>query len=346
MPTIKDIASAAGVSVATVSYVLNDTRYVSPDKKERVLRAIRELNYVPNAVARGLRVRESKTISLIVSDITNPFYPDVAKACEDYAREFGYTVNMVNTGDDPQRLAGALEQLRKGKVDGAIVTTAMEADRELLRQLMEEGYPIVVAHRPLERFAGDMVVSDNYRGGVLAANHLLGLGHTRIALMTGVPGSTVSLLREQGYEDAMREAGVEVRPEWLISGEAKYAPSFQATRALLQLPQDIRPTAVINISDIGALGILDAAYDLGVEVPGELAVVGFDDLFIAASRCVQLTTVKIPRYEIGRTATELLLKRIAGGKPERSELLTLPVELVVRRTCGSQTSEYNVSEET
>lgn len=338
MPTIKDIARAADVSVATVSYVLNDTRYVSPDKKERVLRAVQELNYVPNAVARGLRVRESKTISLIVSDITNPFYPDVAKACEDYAHEFGYTVNMVNTSDDPSRLAQALEQLRKGKTDGAIVTTAMEADRTVLAQFMREGYPIVLAHRPLDGLDGDVVVSDNYRGGVIATKHLLALGHTRISFMTGVPGSTVSMLREQGYRDALQEAGVTIRPEWALSGDAKYAPSFEAARRLLELPEAIRPTAVINMSDIGALGIMDAAYDMGVTVPDELAVIGFDDLFIAASRCVQLTTVKIPRYELGRTATELLLKRISGDKSGQAELLTLPVELIVRRTCGSRRS--------
>jgi LacI family transcriptional regulator len=336
VPTIKDIARAAGVSVATVSYVLNDTRYVSPDKKERVLHAVKQLNYVPNAVARGLRVRESRTISLIVSDITNPFYPDLAKACEDYAHEFGYTVNMVNTSDDPKRLAQALEQLRKGKVDGAIVTTAMEADRPILEQFIREGYPIVLAHRRLEGLDGDIVVSDNYGGSVAATKHLLALGHTRIAFMTGVPGSTVSLIREQGYRDAMHEAGVEVRPEWILTGDAKYAPSFQATRELLQLPRDIRPTAVINISDIGALGVLDAAYDMGVIVPDDLAVVGFDDLFIAASRCVQLTTIKIPRYELGRTATELLLNRISGVKAGQAELVTLPVELIVRRTCGSK----------
>lgn len=335
MPTIKDIARAANVSVATVSYVLNDTRYVSPEKKERVLRAVQELNYVPNAVARGLRVRESKTISLIVSDITNPFYPDVAKACEDYAYEFGYTVNIVNTRDDPKRFAQALEQLRKGKVDGAIVTTAIEADREILEQYMREGYPVILAHRSLEGLDGDMVVSDNYGGGVLATKHLLMLGHIRIALMTGVPGSGVSLIREQGYRDTMLEAGVSIRPEWILSGDAKYAPSFQATRRLFELPKEIRPTAVINISDIGALGVLDAVYDMGVMVPNDLAVVGFDDLFIAASRCVQLTTIKILRYELGRTATELLLNRISRNQVGQAKLVTLPVELIVRRTCGS-----------
>ncbi len=130
MATIKDIAHKAGVSVATVSYVLNDTRWVHEDKRKRVLEAIAELNYVPNAVARGLRVQKSKAISFVVSDITNPFYPDLAKACEEAAQQQGYTINIVNTDDKADRTQHALNQVRQGKVDGFILTSALEQDKE------------------------------------------------------------------------------------------------------------------------------------------------------------------------------------------------------------------------
>lgn len=334
MPTIKDIAQKAGVSVATVSYVLNNNRFVSADKRERILDAIKELNYVPNAVARGLRVRESKAISLIVSDITNPFYPDLAKACEDVAQSLGYTVNMINTNDVSSRVELAASQLLEGKIDGLILTVALERDRPVIERLLEGDYPVVLAHRGLDHLKADIVVSDNFDGAVQATNHLIRLGHKRISLMTGVEGSSVTAARLNGYLHSMKLAGLAVMPEWLPSGGARYAKSYEATKTLLQLPANQRPTAVINISDIGALGVIDAAMDSGLRIPDDLGVVGFDDLFISAIRRVQLTTVKIPRYELGQRATELLLQRIGRTRDEPREIV-LPVELIVRQTCGA-----------
>lgn len=335
MATIKDIAGRAKVSVATVSYVLNDTRYVSPEKKERVLRAIEELNYVPNAVARGLRVRESKTICLVLSDITNPFYPDMARACEEVARSHGYTLNMMNTNDQPGAIEHAAKQLREGKVDGLIVTTALEFDREVLLKLSEQGYPIVLAHRKIEDLPIDTIVSDNEAGGYMAAKHFIKLGHRRIAFVTGVNGSSVNLSRMAGYERAMAEAGITVLPEWLVSGEARYEPGYDAAAALLRLPKELRPTAIINLSDLGALSALDAAADVQLRVPEDLAVMGFDDLFFSSTRNIQLTTIRISRYELGRRATERLLERMNKTEGLQKLDAVLPVELIVRRTCGA-----------
>lgn len=343
MTTIKDIASHAKVSVATVSYVLNNTRYVSPEKKERILQAIRELDYVPNAVARGLRVRRSQTLSLVVADITNPFYPDIAKACEEAAQEAGYLVNIINTNEDGQRLADALRLLREGKTDGMIITTALEKDRTVLQELKDYALPVVFAHRELPGLDMDSVVSDNFNGAVAATNHLLGLGHRKVAFMGGVEGSEITRLRREGYVFAMRQAGFAIEPEWLISGEARYEPSYLATRTLMELEASKRPTAIININDVGAIGVIDAAYDLRLRVPDDLAVVGFDDLFIANSRQIQLTTVRIPRYELGKRATLILLEKLK--KPDRevdvkpTNRIVLPVELIVRRTCGGRGRE-------
>ncbi|MFB9276721.1 LacI family DNA-binding transcriptional regulator [Cohnella cellulosilytica] len=335
MSTIKDIAKNAGVSVATVSYVLNNNRYVSPEKKERVLAAIRELNYAPNAAARGLRAGESRTIGLIVSDLSNPFYPDLAKACEDAAQKHGYAVHMINTNDRPERMEQAAAQAREGKVDGLIVASALEADRELLQSLRERGFPLVLAHRRLDGLDADLVESDNFEAGLLAARHMLRLGHRRISFLAGVAGSPISRLREAGYRQAMAEAGIDVLPAWVQSGEAKYAASYERMLGYADLPSGERPTAVINMSDIGAMGVLDAAADRGLRVPEDVAVMGFDDLFLAAFRSVRLTTVRIPRSELGRRATELLLDRIADAKLDRRHEV-LPVELVVRGTCGGE----------
>jgi len=339
LATIKDIAQKSGVSVATVSYVLNNTRWVHEEKRKRVLEAISELNYVPNAVARGLRVQKSKAISFVVSDITNPFYPDLAKACEDLAQTKGFTINILNTDDKPDRTQFALNQVREGKVDGIIVTSALEQDREHFQKFMEQGYVIVLANRSVKGLQVDSVVADNFNGAVMATNHLHELGHKKIAFMPGISGSSITQSRMNGYLQAMEDAGLTIHPEWLTSGEARYSGSYKTTQFLLGLPEWKRPTAIISLTDIGALGVLDAATDLKVSVPDDLAVIGFDDLFISGTRSVQLTTVKIPRYEMGSIATSLLMERLEkGGKSDFQEIV-LPVELIVRKTCGKRKTE-------
>jgi LacI family transcriptional regulator len=339
MVTIKDIAKLADVSVATVSYVLNNTRWVSEDKKERVLKAIAELNYVPNAVARGLRVRESRTISFVVSDITNPFYPDLAKACENIAQAKGYTVNVINTDDQADRMQQAITQILEGRVDGLVIASALDRDKAPLQKLMKQGYPLVLASRLVEGLDVDSVVADNFNGAIMATNHLLRLGHKRIALIPGVKGSSITVSRRSGYLKAMEEAGATVYPEWFVSGEAKYTVNYNLAQTLMKLPNHKRPTAIINLTDVGALGVMDAVRDMNMRIPEEFAVIGFDDLFFSATRSVQLTTIKIPRYEIGSLATKLLFERLGNKSSVDYQEIVLPVELIVRGTCGGKKTE-------
>ena len=337
MATIKDIARKAGVSVATVSYVINNTRWVHEDKRRRVLEAIKELNYVPNAVARGLRIQKSNAISLIVSNITNPFYPDLARACEQVAQKYGYTVNVVNTDDDRTKLHEALKQLRGGRVDGAVVTSALPENRDEIEQLLKEGYPLVLASRLLEGLQVDSVAADNRNGAVMAVNYLIGLGHRRIAFVSGVKHSYINETRVEGYLDAMKQAGIRVYKEWLTSGKGLYEPSYEVARMLLELPPRKRPTAIICLTDLGAYGVLDAARDMGVSIPDDLAVIGFDDLFISSLRNIQLTTIRVPRHEMSTLATEMLFSRMADRDLEPRTVI-LPVELIVRKTCGGSAS--------
>jgi LacI family transcriptional regulator len=336
VPTIKDIAKAAGVSVATVSYVINNTRWVHEDKRKRVLEAVTELNYVPNSVARGLRVQKNMTIGFIVTDITNPFYPDLSKACEDVAQEHGFYVNVVNTNDDADRMQMALTQLRRGRFDGIVTTSAMEHDRENIDSLVQQGYPIVLASRFIEDLRVDSVVADNRRGAEMATRYFIDLGHKKIAFIGGIIGSSVTFLRISGYLNAMAEAGLQVYPEYIARSGAQYSGSYDAATKLFEMPVSKRPTAVISLNDIGALGVLDAAKDKDVNVPDDLAVIGFDDLFISGTRRIQLTTVKISRYEMGSIATSLLFERMKKGNTGDFENIVLPVELIVRKTCGGK----------
>jgi len=336
LATIKDIARKAGVSVATVSFVLNNNPGVTEDKRKRVLDAVKELNYVPNAVARGLRVQRTETIGFVVSDITNPFYPDLVKACERKAQKEGYTITVQNTDDRADRTQQALRQLREGKVDGIILTSALEQDRAFLSEMIEQGHPIVMAGRRIEGVPIDSVVADNGNGAHMATRHLQRLGHVNIAFMPGITGSSITRERMNGYIQAMSEAGLPVDPDWLVSGAARYAESYEAAKRLLALPGRKRPTAIINLTDIGALGVLDAAKDMQVSVPNELAVVGFDDLFMSGMRSIQLTTVRVPTQQMGEIATELLLDKIKKRTTGEPREIVLPVELIVRSTCGGK----------
>ncbi|MDR7079544.1 DNA-binding LacI/PurR family transcriptional regulator [Neobacillus niacini] len=339
--TIKDIAKKAEVSVATVSYVINNTRYVSPEKIERVNQAIKDLNYVPNAVARGLRFRQSKIIGLTITDITNPFYPELAKACETEALINGYTLILINTNDDRERTAIATSYLREGRIDGLIITTALEHDRSIIEKMIEENYPIVLVHRTLDNIQVDTVLSDNAYGSSRATKHLIDLGHRRICFMGGVDGSTVGNERVMVFQQTMREHGLPVMEEWNLRGEVGYKKSYEDTKRLMNLSNDVRPTAIINISDIGALGVIDAALEMGMRIPEDLAVIGFDDVFITSTKMVGLTTVHIPSYELGRVGTKILIDRINKKELNHYQNVTLPVKLMVRGTCGYRNQKGN-----
>lgn len=337
--TIKDIAKKAEVSVATVSYVINNTRYVSPEKEERVKQAIQELNYVPNAIARGLRIHESGIIGLTVTDVSNPFYADLAKACEVVAHNLGYTLTIINTADQLERTEISASRMREGRLDGLIIATALDQDRPVIEKLIEEMYPVVLVHRTLEDIHADSVVSDNFSGSFQATNHLIALGHRRICFMGGVFGSTVGTTRLNAFLHTMNEHGFSVRKEWILPGRLGYSESYEATKLLMSLPKQVRPTAVINITDTGALGVMDAVLDLGMSIPSDLAVIGFDDVFFASTRRIQLTSVRIPSHELGRISTNILIDRLSNTDPFAYQKTILPVELIIRDTCGGKSGE-------
>lgn len=332
LTTIKDIAKKADVSVATVSYVINNTRPVHPDKKKRILQAIEELNYVPNATARGLRAKKNQTIGLVISDIMNPFYPDLAKGCQDVAKDNGYTLMLYNTEDQVDQLIGVIKQVREGKIDGLILASLLNSDKELIKGLLETPYPIVLAHRKLDNINVDSVVADNFTGAYTATEHLAALGHKRIALIDGVNESPVSVERKNGYLKAME---TESLSKWVVNGKGKYQASYTNAYKLLQLPVEQRPTAIFATSDLMALGVIDAAKDLNLSVPKDVAVMGYDDLFIAASRSIELSTVRVPRYEIGKQAAQLLLNKMKNGTDftsSKAKNIILQTNLVVRKT--------------
>lgn len=327
-PTINDVAAAAGVSVATVSRVVRDHRDVRDATRERVLRVIDELGYRPSSLARALVSGYVRTIGLLVSDITNPFYPQLAKSIEREARRADYAVVICNTEDEPNESLRYVRRLRDQGTAGVIHASAGLDEKDVLAAI---GDPrrIVFANRRPTSSAPSYVVSDNVAGGRLLAEHLLGMGRRRIGFIAGPAWAANSRERLAGLRARAAEAGAEVL---VAQGDFTPASGVKAVQAWLSVSR--RPTAIVGVSDQVALGAVAALLEHGVEIPGEVAVAGFDDIEFAASQIVGLTSVAQHIDDMGRRAVRLLLRQLAAPKP-RVQRVELAPTLVVRRTTQS-----------
>jgi LacI family transcriptional regulator len=292
------------------------------------------LAYRPDAVARSLARRETRTLGLVVTDITNPFYAETAAAIVKAARAHGYTVILCDTDNIPELQAEYIEVLRQRRVDGIILGSVFLRDPAVER-LIDSGMPCMLYNRRLGSGRGNYVVLDNLRAGRELTRHLLGLGHRRIGFIGTLAGLSSAADRRRGYRAALREAGVRPQPQFVRMRGVKPETAREAAREILALPD--RPTAIVASSDRVALSVMEIAEEMGLSVPGDLAVVGVDNIPMAAHQAIQLTTVDQHLAEMGRLAVEGILDII--GDPERyrrSPLQqVLAPTLIVRRTCGA-----------
>ncbi|HUK66065.1 MAG TPA: LacI family DNA-binding transcriptional regulator [Anaeromyxobacteraceae bacterium] len=319
MATIKDVAALAGVSFTTVSHVLNDTRAARADTRERVLKAARELDYVPSAVARSLKHRVTHTLGLLVPNSTNPFFAELAHGIEDACYRAGYSVVLCNSGDDPERQKTYLRVLRQKLVDGLIVASASE-DARCFASVKGAPFPVIVVDRAIGGLAADLVQLDNELGGRLAAQHLASLGHRAIACVSGPAGLEVSRARVRGFRRGLAEAGLRLSDALTAEGAFTALGGHRAALELLRRAP--RPTAIFACNDLMALGVLRAAAELGISVPRALSVVGFDDVELFRYTYPALTTVGHSIRTLGEATVEALLARIAHPKssPTRRRL--------------------------
>jgi DNA-binding LacI/PurR family transcriptional regulator len=333
-PTIGDVARRARVSRATVSRVLNAYPHVRPQVRSAVQRAMRALGYRPDQVARSLARRETQTLGLVVADITNPFYAETARAIVETARDKGYNVILCNTDNLPRLQEEYVEVLRQRRVDGIIFGSVFLRD-PVVEGLVEAGYPCVMYNRRLRSGRGNYIVLDNVRASRELTRHLLTLGHRRVGFIAGLPDISTAADRLRGYREALRAAGLPVDPGLIRPGAFKAETAQGAAHELLKLRR--RPTAVVAGNDLMALGVIQAAEEMGLRVPGDLAVVGFDDIEIASHRHIQLTTMAQQKTEMGRMAATRMLEIIRD--PQRFTLQPvqqiLAPTLVIRRTCGA-----------
>lgn len=330
MPTIYDVARRAGVAPVTVSRVINESGYVSEDTRIRVREAIAELGYTPNRLARGLRSKQTQTLGLVVTDITNPFWTTVARGVEDAASGHGFSVILCNTDESEAKQQQYVGLLLEKQVDGFLLVPATD-DVSAIALVQERDVPVVVLDRHVA-LPVDTVRCDSEVGAYDLVTHLLELGHRRIALLGGSPAVSTAQDRIDGYRRALAEAGVPIDEALIRQRDYTQEGGYAMTQSILKLPD--RPTALFAVNNFIAIGAVRALRDAGLRIPDDMALVGFDDLPSALVVEPFLTVAAQPAYEMGARATDLLLARIEGDGVETPVEVVLPTELIVRRSSG------------
>jgi len=331
MSTINDVARIAGVSPTTVSHVLNNTRYVSDELRNRVLDAVKEVGYRPNILARSLRSGETKTIGLIVPDNSNLFFAEIARHIEDVGFENHYSVILCNSDNNLAKQTTYIDLLVSKQVDGIILISASETG-DNLAGLLEAGIPVVIADREIPEMFADIILVDNEEGGYIATKYLIGLGHRRIACVAGPSKIAPSAQRVLGYNRALEEVGLALDPSLIVSGDFGLHSGEIALSKLLALKQP--PSAIFVCNDMMAMGAIRAAFDRGMRIPDDLSIIGFDDTLLAPATFPALTTIAQPKLEIARLTIEMLIQRIQEGKGGERKRFVLPPQLVIRDSCS------------
>ena len=329
--TSHDIAREAGVSQSTVSRALRNDPRVAPHTAEVVLSVAKRLGYVRNASARSLVTRRTRTVAVVVADITNPFYPQLVEALHEQLGRAGYRMILFNERTDVRWDAGFEDPVIGSGADGAVflsVTIGAEA-AELLRSAR---VPSVLLNRDVSGATVDRVMADHVGGAAAVADHLLALGHRRVALIAGPANTSTSRDREAGFSDALARAGVPLHPSLRRAGEFTHQSGFQGGTELLD--REDAPSAIFCANDVVAFGALDAARRLRIAVPEQVSIAGFDDIPMASWDAFALTTVRQPLVDMARDAAQILVGRIEDRDDSEPRRIIFPTHLVVRSTTG------------
>ena len=334
MATIKDVAAKAGVSTATVSHVINESRTVSPETKKKVRQAIKLLKYRPDGIARSLRVSQTGTIAVLIADVANPFFADFVRGVEDTAHQRGerYNLLLCNTEENPERERRALDLVLERRIDG-IVMAPTGGNEAMLADLVESGLPLVFGDRRLKGVAADAVLTNNLEAAGELARHLLALGHRRIGILNADLASSAIHERIEGFRATMASAGSPVDPAHIVTSASNIPAALRGGMALLDI--EPRLDAVFCTNNFMTLGMMQALMERGLRCPADIAVVGFDDFPWATAFSPRLTVVAQPAYEIGREAATLLFDRISGRRSGPAVQMVLNDRLLVRDSCGA-----------
>lgn len=330
MATIKDVADHAGVSKSTVSHVLNGTRFVHPETARRVQRAITELGYHPNFLARSLRRHATHTIGLLVPDNANPYFADLARAIEDAGFAEGYSVILCNSDLQAAKQAAYIDVLIAKRVDGIIISSSGNVV-DAVQCLVQAQVPTVVIDWELPGLPVDQLLVDNEDGGYLAGRYLARLGHRRIGWITGPSEETPSARRGTGFRRALAEVGAEMEPEAIVRGNWRHSGGEEGANELLR--RDLRLTAIFAFNDVMAVGAIGALRRAGLRVPEDISVIGFDNISQASALFPGVTTIAQPIAELGQASVRLLLNRLAHPDAAHCRMM-LGVRLIERESCA------------
>jgi len=337
--TIREVAERAGVSTMTVSRVLNESHRVQPETRQKVERVISELGYVPNSLARGLSSQKTGVIALIVADVANPFFTKLVRGAENVAWRNGYRAILCNTENDINREKAYLDAMLAQRVEGLIIAPASDQSRRQLSVVEHNKVPFVLVDRTVEGLEYDLVEGDNLAGARRLVEHLISLGHRRIAMFSGPLDISTSRDRLKGYRQALEGANILYESELVIQTNVDQKGGYQAAKQLLQFEN--RPSAVFAINGLAAVGAVQAVRESGLEIPSDLALVCFDDIEFASILCPFLTVMAQPAESFGTIALQLLLDRISGRAVER-RYVTLSAELIIRESCGAKLGRRQV----
>jgi len=323
--TIKDIAKKAGVSITTVSRVLNQKEEgMSPQTREKVLKVMKEVDFQPNQFARGLVTKRSKTFGLIVPNISNPYFPELCRGVEDEANEGEYSLIICNSDDQTDKEKRYLRLLEEQQVDGIIFSAKDHLDESDEEQLARAKIPFVLIDRGKEEKKHVGVFLDNEKGGYLAGKHLIELGHRSIACITGPKSITLANERLQGFKRAVNEAGVELLPSQIIEANFQMEMAYHKSKEILNKRE---VTAIFASNDMMACGVYQMAHELGLRIPIDLSIIGFDDIPLISALIPKLTTIQQDTYEMGREAVRVLFRKLENM--ETKSVIFSP-KLVVR----------------
>lgn len=331
MPTIRDVAKHAGVAPITVSRVINNAEYVSQKTRARVEASIQELGYVPNMLGPSLRFKQTMTLALVITDITNPFWTTVARGVEDVAQSQGYSVILCNTDESEEKQEQYLNMLLRRRIDGILLVPACSSP-EAIHLIQRQGIPLVILDRPVPDTAVDLVTADSEAGVYQLIQHLLAQGHTRITMLTGPKTVSTAVARADGYRRALADAGLPDSAVTIFWGSYTQDGGYQMTQKALQ--QTPRPTAMFAANNFVAVGMLQALREEGLRIPDDISIATIDD--IPSSPIIEpfVTTATQPAREMGQQATRLLLGRVTGSRTDEIQHIVLPTKLTIRASSG------------
>lgn len=333
MPTIRDIAQKAGVSTATVSHVINNTRYVSSEVSDRVLQAMKELGYQPNDIARSLKLGKTNTLGLILPDHSNPFFAEVSRIIESYAYLLGYSVIICNTENNPDKELVYIKTLSQKKVDG-IIFVAAGSDNRSIMYLQSLDLPIIIFDREIpvlmEKRNISFLVTDNYLGGVMATEYLISLGHRRIGCITGPSNLTPGAQRANAFINVLKNHEIPLHENMIIKGNFDYPSGYECAQELLSLSEP--PTAIFACNDMMAISAMRAIREHGLRIPEDISIIGFDGISLAAYQWPSLTTICQPFKEISETILELFVNT-TKSTPNSARRIVLQPTLILRESC-------------